>query len=114
VRFYLDENLSSRITVIARGLGLDVVSALEAGNTGSSDAEQLMVAAQDNRCLVTQDRADFIRLTVMFFEAQQPHPGVLLLPDSLAADHFSGVAQALFDYAHSRAQTSMAYVVNFL
>jgi predicted nuclease of predicted toxin-antitoxin system len=114
VRFYLDEDLSSRIAVIARGLGLDVVSALEAGNGGLTDEAQLLRAARDNRCLVTQNRADFVRLTVLFFERQDPHAGVLLVPHSLPTDHFSGVAQSLKEYAQSHATATMAYVVDFL
>ena len=68
MRFYLDEDLSPRIAVIARGLGLDVVSAIELGNLGLADEEQLSLAARDGRCVVTQNRADFIRLTVTSFE----------------------------------------------
>ena len=114
MRFYLDEDLSSRIAVIARGRGLDVVSALEAGNGGLTDEDQLLRAARDNRCLVTQNRADFVRLTVLFFERQEPHAGVLLVPHSLPTDGFSGVAEAMHEYAQSHASATMAYVIDFL
>lgn len=112
--FYLDEDLSPRIAVIARGLGLDVVSATELGNTALSDAEQLTLAASAERCLVTENRSHFIRLTVMFFEGQLPHAGVLLVPDSLPTDHFSAIARALRRYSDEHAGTDMAYVVDYL
>lgn len=73
-----------------------------------------MRAARDNRCLVTQNRADFVRLTVLFFERQEPHAGVLLIPHSLPTDRFSGVAQALHESAQSHASVIMAYVIDFL
>jgi predicted nuclease of predicted toxin-antitoxin system len=114
VRFYLDEDLSPRIAVIARGLGLDVVSAIELGNLGLADEEQLSLAARDGRCVVTQNRADFIRLTVTSFEQQSPHAGVLLVPESLPTDHFAAIARALLDYAHTRSPVAMAYVVDYL
>ena len=114
MRFYLDENLSPRIAAICRALGLDIVSATELGNVGLADSEQLQLASQDNRCLVTQNRADFIRLTVEFFERLEPHAGVLLLPDSLPSDHYSGIAQALHAYAAAHPGQALAYVVDFI
>ena len=47
MRFYLDEHFSPRIAEIARGHGLDVVSALELGDRGLPDLWQLEFAAQN-------------------------------------------------------------------
>jgi len=113
VRFYLDEHLSPRIAEIARGLGLDVVTAIELGRRRLSDQAQLELAAQDDRCLVTVDR-DFIGLTVRFLESQQPHNGVLIVPTSLPSDHFTAIAQALKRYAETHGDTPMAYVIDYL
>jgi len=113
VRFYLDEHLSPRIAEIARGLGLDVVTAIELGRRRLSDQAQLELAAQDDRCLVTVDR-DFIGLTVRFLESQQPHNGVLIVPTSLPSDHFTAIAQALKRYAETHADTPMTYVIDYL
>ena len=114
MRFYLDEDLSPRIAAIGRGLGLDVVSAIELGHLGLDDENQLLLAARDGRCLVTENRADFVRLTTVFFQDQRPHAGVLLLPDSLPSDHFTGIAQALAVYAQAHASAPMAYVFDYL
>ena len=113
MRFYLDEHLSSRIAEIARGLGLDVVTALELGRRRLSDQAQLELAAQEERCLVTLDR-DFVGLTIRFLESHQPHHGLLLVPRSLPSDHFTGIAQALKRYAESHVDTPMAYVIDYL
>lgn len=114
MRLYLDENLSPRIAELARGLGVDVVSAHEAGQVGADDRAQLLYAARDGRSLVTQDRADFVALTVSCFEEQAPHAGVLLVPSSLACDDFMAVARALQAYAERHGDAPTAYVVDFL
>jgi predicted nuclease of predicted toxin-antitoxin system len=114
VRFYLDEDLSPRVAAIARRHGLDVVSAHEAGNAGLTDGDQLLYVANERRCLVTENRADFARLTVQFFESQLPHAGVLLLPSSLPRDRFSAIAQALVACAGVHADYVMDYVVDYL
>jgi hypothetical protein len=41
IRYYLDADLSPKIAVIGRGLGLDVVSAHEVGMTEAVDADRL-------------------------------------------------------------------------
>ena len=114
MRFYLDENLSPHIAELARRLGLDVVSAHEAGQIGADDRAQLLFAARDGRCIVTRDRADFVALTVSFFEEGAPHAGVLLIPGSLAVDDFMAVARALLAFIRRHGNASMDYVVDFL
>jgi hypothetical protein len=63
MRFLLDEDLPPKVAVIARSLGLDVVSVHEIGRTGLSDEAQLRFAASETRILVTRNRDDFIALT---------------------------------------------------
>ncbi len=114
MRFYLDENLSSRIAEIARGLGLDVVSSHELGRNKLSDEEQLRLAALDGRCLVTANRQDLVRITNSFFDAQRPHAGVLIVPGSWNTADFSHIAQALASYARSHASGSTSYLLDVL
>lgn len=82
MRFYLDENLSQQVARLARSRGLDVISSPECGRNGLSDAEQLRLAAQEGRCLVTRDD-DFFELTQEFLRGRtfrvqgRPHLGVL-------------------------------------
>jgi predicted nuclease of predicted toxin-antitoxin system len=114
MRFYLDEDLSDRIAAIARELGLDVVSSHECGRDGLSDEEQLRLAAQDGRCLVTRNRDHFVRLTVRFFENQWPHVGILIVPRSLLNDDFAGIASALRAYARRLEEALPSYTIDFL
>lgn len=114
MKYYLDEDLSPKIAELLRGRGLDAISAHDVGARGLSDDEQMERAARDQRCLVTRNRDDFIRLTLQWFDEQRPHHGVLIVPFSLPADRFSALADALTEYA-GQAQEAMApYTVDFL
>jgi hypothetical protein len=112
--FYLDEDLSDRIAIIARSFGLDVISSHECGNDGLDDETQLLQAARDSRCFVTRNRADFVALSVRSFERDSPHCGVLLLAGSLPGDDFAGIARALVEYTESHHDGLPAYSVDFL
>ncbi len=98
MKFYLDEDLSGRIAEIARRMGVDIVTAHECGNHGSDDDLHLLVAARANRCLVTRNRDHFVALSVRFFQEDLPHAGVLVVPYTMPADHFSLVAAAIAQY----------------
>ncbi|MBI2865508.1 MAG: DUF5615 family PIN-like protein [Chloroflexi bacterium] len=102
MRFYLDEDLSGKIAEIARGVGIDIVTAHDSGNSGAEDQLHLAFAAKERRCLVTRNRDHFIALTVKFFEERRPHAGVLIVPYTMPSDRFSLIASALarFDGDH--------------
>ncbi|MGE0543665.1 MAG: DUF5615 family PIN-like protein [Dehalococcoidia bacterium] len=95
MRYYLDEDLSHRIAVIGRRLGLDIVSSHECGQNGNTDAQQLLFAAQEGRCFVSQDVKDIPRQSKRFEEDGLPHPGVVMVPLSLDGRRFAAVARAL-------------------
>lgn len=114
MRFYLDEHFSPRIAEIARGHGLDVVSALEFGHRGLPDLWQLEFAAHEDRCLVTKDRGDFNRLYRSFLERNQPHSGILIVPRSLPSEYYSRIAQALQRYGESHVGTPMTDMIDYL
>jgi predicted nuclease of predicted toxin-antitoxin system len=59
---YLDENTTVRLIEPLTALGHDTVSANYLGHKGLTDAEQLLIASNLGRILVTYDRDDFLLL----------------------------------------------------
>ncbi|MHB1162427.1 MAG: DUF5615 family PIN-like protein [Chloroflexota bacterium] len=114
MKFYLDEDLSGTIAEIARGMGVDIVTAHERGNSGSDDDVQLLAAARAGRCLVTRNRDHFVALTVSFFRDDLPHAGVLVVPYTMPADRFSTVAAAIAQYHVDHPDGISPYGFDFL
>jgi len=114
VRFYLDEDLSQTVAAIARALGLDVISSHECGRDELPDDEQLRLAAQDGRRIVTRNYPDFVRWSRVFHEQQLPRAGVALVPSSLDNHDFSGIARALVAFAEAHADMDMSYTWDYL
>ena len=114
MKFYLDEDLSGTIAEIARGMGVDMVTAHECGNSGADDDAHLLAAAGAGRCLVTRNRDHFVALTVRFFQDSLPHEGVLVVPHTMPADRFSLVATAIAQYDRDHPNGISAYGFDFL
>ena len=114
MKYYLDEDLRPKIAVLLRNLGIDCISAHEAGMIQASDLEQLEFASREKRCLVTKNRDDFIRLTVQFFNDHLPHYGVLIIPRTFPGDRFSMIAESLSAYAQDHPKGMHPYTVDFL
>jgi predicted nuclease of predicted toxin-antitoxin system len=114
VKYYLDEDLSPKIAVILRKDGVDALSAHEISMLQESDFAQLTYASSHKRCMVTKNRNDFIKLSVLFFNENRPHFGVLIVPASYPGDKFSNIAKALKKYASKHADGMPFFGVDFL
>jgi hypothetical protein len=118
LRYLLDEDVNPAVSEAARALDLDVVSVHEIERTGVAfpDAAQLRFAASDRRILVTRNRDDFIRLTRDFFQAGEPHFGVLIIPHTLLNKDPGGIARALKRWHDGRPaeQGPEPYIIDFL
>ena len=89
----------------------------ELDRRGFADREQLLFAAREGWIFVTRDRKDFILLTVDFYRAGKPHPGVLVVSRHLPNDRPEKVAHALRRWEVARTGspgTFGPYVVDFL
>jgi predicted nuclease of predicted toxin-antitoxin system len=116
VKYVLDEDVNPRTAEIARGLGLDVVSVHEIGRRTLSDGEQLELAAQEGRILVTRNRDEFIEATLNFFRTGQPHAGVLIIAHTLPNSDPERMAHALAGWHAERAdhEKLAPYTIDFL
>ena len=109
---YLDADLSPRAAAIARGLGLDCVSAHDVGMLEAEDRDQLSRAAAEGRVLVTRNRDDVVSLTVEFYHERLPHAGVLIVPGTGPATP-ARIAHALKRWVAGEPSVS-AYGVSWL
>ncbi|TAK30048.1 MAG: hypothetical protein EPO21_20075 [Chloroflexota bacterium] len=114
MRFYLDEDLSGKIAEIARGMGVDIITAHESGNVGSGDDVHLAFAANEGRCLVTRNRDHFVALTVKFLEQERPHAGVLIVPYTMPGDQFSLIARAIARYDNEHPEGISEYGLDYV
>ena len=99
MRFLLDEGINPKVAVYADEIGIDVASVHEIRRLGLSDWEQLLLAADDGRVLVTRNRADSLHCTAELFRAGQRHRGVLIVPWTLANERPAAIAHAIKRWA---------------
>jgi hypothetical protein len=110
VKFYLDEDISPKVSAILRKKGVDAVSAHDSDMLQASDAEQLAFAAAQGRVMVTRNRDDYITLTVQFFDDLKPHEGLIIIPGF----EFSKLASLLTKFAKENPKGLESYTTEFL
>ncbi|MGD9891530.1 MAG: DUF5615 family PIN-like protein [Dehalococcoidia bacterium] len=98
MRFYLDADLSWRIARIARNFGVGAISANDVDMRTATDRQQLAYASEQGRCVVTNNRDDFMELDRIWQMEQSEHAGILITTDSLQTQDFAGIARALAYY----------------
>ena len=77
---YTDEDVSTLVATLLRARGLDVATVPEQATLGKTDVEQLEIATSLGRCIITHNRVDFERLHLKFIESNQPHCGIIIVP----------------------------------
>jgi uncharacterized membrane protein YgaE (UPF0421/DUF939 family) len=78
IQLYLDEDVDVMIATLLRARGFSVTSALDAGNLGKSDAQQLEYAAEHHTALLTHNRNHFLALSESYYTQNRTHWGVLI------------------------------------
>ncbi|HEY1717923.1 MAG TPA: DUF5615 family PIN-like protein [Verrucomicrobiae bacterium] len=78
LRIFLDEDVHAALAAALRKRGHDAVLALEEKRLGLSDESQLNFATQENRCLVTFNVGDFVRLHNRWIDAGREHAGIIV------------------------------------
>ncbi len=74
---------------------MDARSVHELGRLGLPDRQQLRLAAAEGCIFITRNRDDFLDLTAEFYQAGEPHGGLLVVSRSLPSKQPERVAHAL-------------------
>ena len=114
MKLYLDEDISPKVSEILRKKEIDAVSVHETGMLELSDEDQLSFAVAEGRVMVTRNRDDFITLSVQFFEALKPHPGLIIVPHTIPGTAFSKMANLLIKFSKDHPQGLAPYTIEFL
>ena len=79
LRLFLDEDsMSQALTATLRNLGVDVLTALEAGTIKAPDSVQLEFATSKQRVLYSYNVSDYYRLHSEFLGQGKSHAGIVL------------------------------------
>ena len=115
MRYFYDEHGSHLVARVGRTSGLDIVSSHEVGRDGVSDREQLIYAASESRCVVTQNQRDFRRLTDEFQRSATVHAGVLLMRSGpITRNHTGAIVAALVAHNAQNPDGMPPYMMDFL
>ena len=96
MKFLIDECLSPDLTQLAWDAEFDCVHVVRIGRKGAKDSQLVQYAINDSRVLVTNNKADFIRLV----GRKEVHPGLVCL--NIAPEHMNLENQKrLFQHALS-------------
>jgi len=91
LKLLLDEMYSPGLAEALRAANVDACTVLELGLAGSSDPDVLAAAIADGRTLLTENVADFARLSAEHVVAGQHHPGVLIALSSRFSRRAAGI-----------------------
>lgn len=78
LRLFLDEDVHTALAVALRKRGHDAVHALEEKRLGLTDESQLTFAAAEQRCLVSFNVGDFVRLHNRWVAEGREHAGIIV------------------------------------
>jgi hypothetical protein len=91
LKLLLDEMYSPGLAEALRVADVDACTVIELGLAGSSDPEVFASAIADGRTLLTENVADFTRISAEHLVAGQHHPGVLIALSSRFSRRAPGI-----------------------
>ena len=92
MKLLLDEMYSPGLAGVLRAAGVDACTVVELGMAGGSDPEIVAAAIAGERVLLTENVADFARISAEHVGAGQHHPGVLIALSSRFSRRAAGIA----------------------
>ena len=73
LKLFLDEDIHTGLSHALRQRGYDVIHAQDLKRKGKSDSEQLAFAVQEERCLVTFNIRDIVKLHNLYAQQNREH-----------------------------------------
>lgn len=113
MKLLLDEMYSPGLADALRATGVDARTVIELGLAGSSDPEVFAAAIADGRTLLTENVADFARISAEHLLAGQHHAGALIAPSSRLSRRAAGigpVVTAVRDIADQQLADRLVYL----
>jgi hypothetical protein len=92
LKLLLDEMYSSAHAEALLAAGIDASTVLELGLAGRSDPEVFAEAVARDRAILTENVADFARISAEHLTAGHHHPGVLIALSSRFSRRPAGIA----------------------
>ncbi len=91
MRLLLDEMYSAAHADALRAAGIQAVTVIELGLAGSSDPDVFAAAVAEGSALLTENVADFTRISAQHLLAGRHHPGILIALSSRFSRRPAGV-----------------------
>jgi predicted nuclease of predicted toxin-antitoxin system len=91
LKLLLDEMYSHVLADALRATGVDASTVVERGLAGRSDPEVFAAAVDQGRAVLTENVADFARISAEHLSAGRHHPGVLIALSSRFSRRPGGV-----------------------
>ena len=113
MKLLLDEIYSPGLAEALRVADVDACTVIELGLAGSSDPEVFVAAIADGRTLLTENVADFARISADHLVAGQHHPGVLIALSSRFSRRAAGIGPlviAIRDVADQQLTDRIVYL----
>ena len=113
MKLLLDEMYSPGLAEALRAADVDACAVVELGLAGSSDHEVFAAAIADGRTLLTENVADFARISTEHVVAGQHHPGVLIALSSRFSRRAAGIGSlvtAVCDIADEQLTDRLVYL----
>jgi predicted nuclease of predicted toxin-antitoxin system len=113
LKLLLDEMCSPGLAEALRAADIDARAVMELGLAGSSDPEVFAAAIAYGRTLLTENVADFARISADHLVAGQHHPGVLIALSSRLSRRTAGIGPlvtAIRDIADQQLADRLVYL----
>ncbi len=107
---YLDEDVYFGLARGLRRRGFDVLTTVEAGRMGTTDEEQLLFAASNERAIFTFNRGDFVQLHTEFLSRGDSHYGIIVSRQLPVGTVVKGLCALLSSYSQESLRNQLLWL----